>query len=75
MLKKHKQKNIIIFKNQREMQQLITLGDKCKCKILSINKVGKDSSKSIGGLKFNLLSVSQLCDNSNQVIFDKENVW
>ena len=56
----------------------ITLGDKDKCKILGISKVCKDPSKVIHnvylveGLKFNLQSVSQLCDKGNQVIFDKE---
>ena len=56
----------------------ITLGDKGKCKILGVGKVGKNPSKIIDnvylveGLKFNLLSVSQLCDKGNQVIFDKE---
>ena len=56
----------------------ITLGDKGKCKILGVGKVGKNPSKTIDnvylveGLKFNLLSVSQLCDKGNQVIFDKE---
>lgn len=57
---------------------MIKPGDKDKCKILGIHKVGKDSSKSIFNaylvdtLKFNLLSVSQLCDKGNHVIFDKE---
>ena len=56
----------------------ISLGDKGKCKILGVGKVGKNPSKIIDnvylveGLKFNLLSVSQLCDKGNQVIFDKE---
>lgn len=49
----------------------ITLCDKGKCKILGIDKVGKDSSIAIDniylvdGLKFNLLSVSQLCDRGS----------
>ena len=56
----------------------ITLGDKGKCKILGVGKIGKNPSKTIDnvylveGLKFNLLSVSQLCDKVNEVIFDKE---
>ena len=56
----------------------ITLGDKDKCKILGVGKIGKNPSKTIDnvylveGLKFNLLSVSQLCDKGNKVIFDKE---
>ena len=49
----------------------ITLGDKGKCKILGVGKVGKNPSKTIDnvylveGLKFNLLTVSQLCDKGN----------
>ena len=49
----------------------ITLCDKGKCKILVVGKVGKDPSKVIDnvyfveGLKFNLLSVSQLCNKGN----------
>ena len=56
----------------------ITLDDKGKCKILGVGKVGKDPSEVIDnvyfveGLKFYLLSVSQLCDKGNQIIFDKE---
>ena len=40
--------------------------------------MGSDSSHTINdvflvdGLKFNLLSVSQLCDSGNKVIFDKD---
>jgi Pol polyprotein len=50
--------------------------EKCSGSItLGVGKVGKDPSKVIDnvylveGLKFNLLSVSQLCDKGNQVIF------
>jgi len=56
----------------------ITLGDRGKCNIIGVGKVGSDSSHTINdvylvdGLKFNLLSVSQLCDSGNKVIFDKE---
>jgi len=55
----------------------ITLGDKGKCNIIGIGKVGNlDSSIRdvylVDGLKFNLLSVSQLCDKGNKVIFDRE---
>jgi len=56
----------------------ITLGDKGKCKIIGIGNIGKEASQTINnvylvdGLKFNLLSVSQLCDNGNKVVFDKE---
>ena len=40
--------------------------------------MGKDSNKSVDnvylvvGLKLNLLSVFQLCDKGNKIIFDKE---
>ena len=57
---------------------LITICDKGKCKSLGVGKVGKNPSKTIDniylveGLNFNLLSVFQLCDKGNKVIFDKE---
>ena len=57
-----------------------TLGDKGECKILGVSKVSKNPSKTIDNvylvevIKFNLLSVSQLCDKGNHVIFDKENL-
>ena len=56
----------------------ITLGDKGKCDIIGIGKVGNGSSNFINdvylvdGLKYNLLSISQLCDKGNKVIFDKD---
>ena len=56
----------------------ITLGDKGKCDIVGIGSVGSDSSHSIknvylvNGLKYNLLSVSQLCDSGNNVRFNKK---
>ena len=56
----------------------ITLGDKKKCDIIGIGKVGTSSKNSISdvyldeGLKFNLLSVSQLCDKGHKVVFDKD---
>ena len=59
----------------------ITLGDKdamARLNFLGVEKVGKNPSKTmdnvylVEGLKFNLLSVSQLYDKGNQVIFDKE---
>ena len=54
----------------------VTFGDKSIGKIIGVGKRGKDSSNSIDnvylvdGLKFNLLSISQLCDKENLVIFD-----
>ena len=45
----------------------ITLGDKKKCNILGIGKVDTISDVYlVDGLKFNLLSVSQLCDKGNR---------
>ena len=58
----------------------ITLGDKGKCNIIGVGKIGNNISNLINdvylvdGLKFNLLSISQLCDKGNKVTFDKENV-
>ena len=55
-----------------------TVGDKTKCNILGIGNVGCDSFNSINDvlrvddLKYNLLSISQLCDKVNQMIFDKK---
>ena len=58
----------------------ITLGDKGKCKIIGIGKVGNKISQPINnvylfdGLQFNLQSVSQLCDNENKVNLIKKSV-
>ena len=55
---------------------LITLGDNGKEKISRIGSIGKNSSTSIEnilfvkGLKYNLLSISQLCDKGCKVIFE-----
>ena len=54
----------------------VTFGDNNKGKILGFGKVGKTPSTSIDnvllvdGLKHNLLSIRQLCDKGNKVIFD-----
>ena len=56
----------------------VTFGDNSKGKIIGIGNVGKESSPMIenvllvDGLKHNLLSISQLCDRGNKVIFDKD---
>ena len=53
----------------------VTFGDNAKGKIVGIGRVGKKNSTYIenilliDGLKHNLLSVSQLCDKGNRVIF------
>ena len=55
----------------------ITLGDKGKCNIIGIGKIGNNISNLIDdvylvdGLKFNLLSIAQLCDKGTKVTFDK----
>jgi transposase InsO family protein len=68
-----------LFHNLKEQSTgTITLGDKGKCDIVGIGSVGSDSSHSIknvylvNGLKYNLLSVSQLCDSGNNVRFNKK---
>jgi len=54
----------------------MTFDDNKVSKIIRIGKIGKDPSKSlenvylIEGLKFNFLSISQLCDEGNNVIFN-----
>ena len=54
----------------------VTFGDNAKGKVVGIGTISKDSSTCIDnvllvdGLKHNLLSVSQLCDNGYKVIFD-----
>mgnify|MGYP003703321643 FL=1 len=55
----------------------VTFGDNKKEKIIGIGSIGISPNPSIenvllvDGLKHNLLSISQLCDKSNWVIFDK----
>lgn len=68
--------NPSLFKEIKEKNLgKVTFSDKGKGKIIGIGKIGKDPSKSIekvylvDGLKYNLLSISQLCDKGNQVIF------
>ena len=54
----------------------VTFGDNAKGKIIGKGKVGKNSFPTIDnvllvdGLKHNLLSISQLCDMGNKVIFE-----
>ena len=55
---------------------LVTLGDNSKGKIMGIDSVGKNSFTFIErillvkGLKYNLLSISQLCDKRCKVVFE-----
>ena len=76
---RHMSSKVSLFSEIKERcNGSITLSDKGKCKILGVGKVGKDPSKIIDNvyliecLKFNLLSVSQLCNKGNHVIFYKE---
>ena len=61
---------------KKKEHENFTFGDKSMGKIIGIGKVSKDLSESIDnvylvdGLKFNLLSIAQLCDKMNQVSFD-----
>ena len=54
----------------------VTFGDKSIGKTIGVGRIGKDPSNSIDnvylvdGLKFNQLSISQLCDKGNLVTFD-----
>ena len=58
----------------------VTFGDNSKGKIIGIGNVGKEPSPIIenillvDGLKYNLLSICQLCNKRNKVIFDKD-IW
>ena len=54
----------------------VTFGDNNKASIIGIGKIGKENSPTIDnvllvkGLKYNLLSISHLCDKNNRVIFE-----
>ena len=53
----------------------VTFGDNMKSEIIAKGKVGRSSSHAIDNvflvenLKHNLLSISQLCDKGNSIIF------
>ena len=59
----------------------VSFGDGKKGYILGVGKVGKSLEKSIDnvyhvdGLKYSLLSVSQICDKENKVKFTSEALW
>ncbi|KAG8639484.1 hypothetical protein MANES_14G146816v8 [Manihot esculenta] len=59
----------------------VTFGDNDKGKIVGICKVGKENSPIldkvllVDGLKYNLLSVSQLCDKGCRVIFEPKSCF
>ena len=56
---------------------VVTFGDNGKGKIIGQGNIGKDPFPNIEdvllveGLKHNLISISQLCDNGYKVTFDK----
>ena len=56
---------------------LVTFGDNNQCKVIAIGNVGQGKNPLIenillvNGLKHNLLSISQLCDNGYKVLFNK----
>ena len=62
---------------QSKDDRYVTFGNNSKGKIIGVGSIGKNSSPIIEnvlfveGLKFNLLSISQLCDKGNRVIFEK----
>lgn len=61
---------------KREFHGTVTFGDKSKGKIIGVGKIGKNSQNLldhvylVDGLKYNLLSISQLCDKGNRVSFE-----
>ena len=74
---RHMSSNASLFIGIRKKRhKSVTYGDKDMGNIISIGEIGKDPTNSIDnvclidGLKLNLLSISQLCDNGNLVAFD-----
>ena len=59
----------------------VIFGDNVKGKIIGIGEIGNPQSLSIhhvlfvDGLKYNLLSISQLCDMGNKVTFYPKNFF
>ena len=55
-------------------QGLMTFGEKRNCRIIGVGKLGKEPSNSIENiyllddLKFNLLSISRLCNNKTKLL-------
>ncbi|CAN1149827.1 Retrovirus-related Pol polyprotein from transposon TNT 1-94 [Linum perenne] len=54
----------------------VTLGDNSSCKIIGIGSIGNGNDVILNkvmlvkGLKHNLISISQLCDKNNRIIFE-----
>ena len=76
MFKAHNRKSQLLHSLEMKKGGKVTFGDNTKGKIVGIGRVGKKDSTFIEnvllveGLKHNLLSVSQLCDKGNRVIFE-----
>ena len=77
MSKAHVRQTLLIFGAHRQSRAII-LGDKAKCNLVGIGKVGDESSPTIEdvylvkALNFNLLSILQLYDKGNEAIFNKD---
>ncbi|XP_074306191.1 uncharacterized protein LOC141641430 [Silene latifolia] len=76
---RHMTGNVNLFLSKRTLHGgFVTFGDNKKGKVIGIGKVGISSSSAIGdvylvsGLKHNLLSISQLCDKGNKVVFHSD---
>ena len=67
----------ILLSLQRKDCGLVTFGDNNQCKVIAIDNVGQGKNPLIenillvDGLRYNILSISQLCDKGHKVLFDK----
>ena len=67
------------LKSRKKKYENVTFGDNKAGKIIGIGKIGKDPFNSleyvylVEGLKFSLLSISQLCDKGNNVMLNSSN--
>ena len=66
----------LFMKLKAKSGEEVTFGDNSKCHIEGLCSIGNNSSTHIenvllvGGLKHNLLSISQLCDKGHKIIFE-----
>ena len=77
---RHMSSNVSLFTEIKKIEhENVIFGDKGVGKIIGVGKIGKDPSNYIDnvylvdGLKFNLLSISQLCNKGNLVTFYSSN--
>ena len=69
----------IFFSLEPYVGGIVTFGDNMNREIIARNNVGKSSSQALGNvflvdkLQHNLLSISQICDKDNKVIFPSNN--